>query len=70
MRRVWVSGTNASVSARSCSPRENSELVPTEESWDGDPVLPTDTDTQDGSLQAWLQSLKPKADKSGKAAVV
>src|SRR5215216_3433358 len=44
---------------------ENKVLVHTEESWDGDPVLAQPEEMQqalDGSLRAWLQSLKHKAE--------
>ena len=51
------------------TPSENGVLVHTEESWDGDPVRAQPEEMQqalDGSLRAWLQSLKHKANAQGR----
>ena len=51
------------------TPGEDGVLVHTEESWDGDPVRAQPEEMQqalDGSLRAWLQSLKHKAETQGR----
>jgi uncharacterized protein YndB with AHSA1/START domain len=51
------------------TPSEDGVLVHTEESWDGDPVRAQPEEMQralNGSLRAWLQSLKHKAETQGR----
>jgi hypothetical protein len=50
-------------------PSVDGVVVRTEESWDGDPVRAQPKEMQqalDGSLRAWLQSLKDKAETQGR----
>jgi hypothetical protein len=66
-RIVWfglAQGITA-IHAWTMRPSEDRVLVHTEESWDGDPVRAQPEEMQqalDGSLRAWLQSLKHKAE--------
>ena len=66
-RIVWfglAQGITA-IHAWTMRPSEDRVLVHTEESWDGDPVRAEPEEMQqtlDGSLRAWLQSLKHKAE--------
>ena len=67
-RRIVWSGLAhgiTAIHAWTMTPSEDRVLVHTEESWDGDPVRAEPEEMQqalDGSLRAWLQSLKHKAE--------
>ena len=67
-RRIVWSGLAQGITAIhswTMTPSEDRVLVHTEESWDGDPVRAEPEEMQqalDGSLRAWLQSLKHKAE--------
>ena len=67
-RRIVWSGLAQSITAIhawTMTPSEDRVLVHTEESWDGDPVRAQPEEMQqtlDGSLRAWLQNLKHKAE--------
>jgi hypothetical protein len=67
-RRIVWSGLAHGITAIhvwTMTPSEDRVLVHTEESWDGDPVRAEPEEMQqalDGSLRAWLQSLKHKAE--------
>jgi hypothetical protein len=67
-RRIVWSGLAHGITAIhswTMTPSEDRVLVYTEESWDGDPVRADPEEMQqalDGSLRAWLQSLKHKAE--------
>ena len=67
-RRIVWSGPAQGITAIhvwTMTPSENGVRVHTEESWDGDPVRAQPEEMQqalDGSLRAWLQNLKQKAE--------
>jgi hypothetical protein len=67
-RRIVWSGLAQGITAIhawTMTPSEDRVLVHTEESWDGDPVRAQPEEMQqalDGSLRAWLQNLKHKAE--------
>jgi uncharacterized protein YndB with AHSA1/START domain len=67
-RRIVWSGLAQGITAIhawTMRPSEDRVLVHTEESWDGEPVRAQPEEMQqalDGSLRAWLQSLKHKAE--------
>jgi uncharacterized protein YndB with AHSA1/START domain len=67
-RRIVWSGAAQGIMAIhlwTMRPSENGVLVQTEESWDGEPVRAQPEEMQqalDGSLRAWLQSLKHRAE--------
>ena len=71
-RRIVWSGPAQGITAThvwTMTPRVDGVVVRTEESWDGDPVRAQPKEMQqalDGSLRAWLQSLKDKAETQGR----
>jgi uncharacterized protein YndB with AHSA1/START domain len=71
-RRIAWSGPAQGIMAIhlwTMTPSENGVLVHTEESWDGEPVRAQPGEMQqalDGSLRAWLQSLKHMAEAQGR----
>ena len=71
-RRIVWSGPAQGITAIhvwTMTPSVDGVVVRTEESWDGDPVRAQPKEMQqalDGSLRAWLQSLKEKAETQGR----
>jgi uncharacterized protein YndB with AHSA1/START domain len=72
LRRIVWSGPAQGITAIhvwTMTPSVDGVVVRTEESWDGDPVRAQPKEMQqalDGSLRAWLQSLKEKAETQGR----
>jgi uncharacterized protein YndB with AHSA1/START domain len=72
LRRIVWSGPAQGITAIhvwTMTPSVDGVVVRTEESWDGDPVRAQPKEMQqalDGSLRAWLQSLKHKAETQGR----
>jgi len=71
-RRIVWSGPAQGITAIhvwTMTPSVEGVVVHTEESWEGDPVRAQPKEMQqalDGSLRAWLQSLKDKAETQGR----
>ena len=71
-RRIVWSGPAQGITAIhlwTMTPSVKGVVVHTEESWEGDPVRAQPKEMQqalDGSLRAWLQSLKDKAETQGR----
>ena len=71
-RRIVWSGPAQGITAIhvwTMTPSVDGVVVHTEESWEGDPVRAQPKEMQqalDGSLRAWLQSLKDKAETQGR----
>ena len=71
-RRIVWSGPAQGITAThvwTMTPSVDGVVVRTEESWDGDPVHAQPKEMQqalDGSLRAWLESLKDKAETQGR----
>ena len=72
LRRIVWSGPAQGITAIhvwTMTPSVDGVVVRTEESWDGDPVRAQPKEMQqalDGSLRAWLESLKDKAETQGR----
>ena len=71
-RRIVWSGPAQGITAThvwTMTPSVDGVVVRTEESWEGDPVRAQPKEMQqalDGSLRAWLESLKDKAETQGR----